>query len=101
MNDNKAQVFNKFINQTTVNQFTDPSFPPTTSTSVYWTAGTDAGYRTTWNAIGWKRPATAWTTNFNLWGTNGVKPLAVRQGYLGDCWWLATMAALAEWPARV
>jgi len=36
------------------------------------------------------------TSSGSLWGSKGVRPAAVQQGGLGDCWWLATAAALAE-----
>lgn len=37
----------------------------------------------------------------SLWGENGVQPGGVRQGSLGDCWFLAAAAALAEHPDRI
>jgi hypothetical protein len=37
----------------------------------------------------------------DLWGSQGVQPAAVQQGMLGDCWFLAAAAALAEFPDRV
>lgn len=40
-------------------------------------------------------------TTPSLWGDKGVKPAGVRQGGLGDCWFLAVGAGLAEHPARI
>lgn len=37
----------------------------------------------------------------NLWGTSGIIPGGVQQGNLGDCWFLAAAAALAEYPERI
>ena len=37
----------------------------------------------------------------NLWGTKGVLPTGIGQGALGDCWFLAASAALAEHPSRI
>jgi hypothetical protein len=39
------------------------------------------------------------SSSFNLWG-NAINPHAVRQGILGDCWFLGTLSALGEWPER-
>lgn len=39
--------------------------------------------------------------NPSLWGTKGVLPDGVIQGKLGDCWFLAAAAALAEHPDRI
>lgn len=38
---------------------------------------------------------------WNLWGSKGVTPYGIRQGSLGDCWLLATISGLGEWPERV
>lgn len=40
-------------------------------------------------------------SDFSLWGPYGIRPAGVNQGGLGDCWLLASMAALAEHPARI
>ena len=37
----------------------------------------------------------------SLWGSKGVLPDGVVQGHLGDCWFLASAAALAEHPERI
>jgi hypothetical protein len=37
----------------------------------------------------------------SLWGNGGILPAGVRQGGLGDCWFLAVGAALAEKPDRL
>jgi hypothetical protein len=48
----------------------------------------------------WMRP-TEITSSPSLWGSKGVRPAAVNQGYLGDCWFLASMSAIGEWPDRI
>lgn len=67
-------------------KFNDVSFPPTTE-SLSWT--TDYS---TWT---WFSPTRVETTP-SLWGTDGVRPAAIKQGSLGDCWLLASIAAIAE-----
>jgi len=37
----------------------------------------------------------------SLWGSKSIRPAAVNQGSLGDCWLLSSFAALAEWPDRI
>ena len=56
--------------------------------------------RSTWGWATWKRPSQVWTT-WSLWGTGGVRPGDNYQGYIGDCWYVSTMAALGEWPDRI
>ena len=50
----------------------------------------------------WVRPTQlVKNTRPSLWGDKGVLPASVVQGKLGDCWFLAAAAALAEYPERV
>lgn len=39
--------------------------------------------------------------DYSLWGSQGVLPDAVEQGTLGDCWFMAACAGLAEQPERI
>jgi calpain-15 len=56
------------------------------------------------NVGGWsvqfKRATDAYATG-QLWGNNGISPQDVRQGTLGDCWFLASASAVAEHPKRI
>jgi hypothetical protein len=36
-----------------------------------------------------------------FWGSDGITPLDVRQGAIGDCWFMAAASALAEKPKRL
>lgn len=36
-----------------------------------------------------------------FWGTDGISPMDVRQGAIGNCWFMATASALAEKPNRL
>jgi hypothetical protein len=49
----------------------------------------------------WKRPSELDGSAPSLWGSRGVLPDGVTQGLLGDCWFLASAAALAEHPERI
>jgi hypothetical protein len=37
----------------------------------------------------------------SLWGTEGVRPMGAKQGSIGDCWFIAAAAAIAENPERI
>jgi hypothetical protein len=53
------------------------------------------------NVAAWKRPSELDGSSPSLWGTRGVLPSGVNQGGLGDCWFLAAAAAIAEHPERI
>lgn len=53
------------------------------------------------NVDAWKRPSELDGSSPSLWGTRGVLPNGVNQGNLGDCWFLASAAAIAEHPERI
>ena len=36
-----------------------------------------------------------------LFGKNGVTPQDMRQGYIGNCWFMSAASALSEVPGRV
>ena len=50
--------------------------------------------------ITWHRLALEFPDNL-LWGTNGINPMDVRQGAVGNCWFMAAASALAEKPRRL
>ena len=53
------------------------------------------------NVAAWKRPTELISGQPSLWGSKGIIPDGVLQGELGDCWFLASAAALAEYPDRI
>jgi hypothetical protein len=53
--------------------------------------------------IEWRRPSDFMASNGGEIRVfdNGINPSDIRQGYLGDCWFLSALAALAEFPVLV
>jgi len=49
----------------------------------------------------WKRPAQVWKNKDYQLFLNGIEPDDIRQGYLGNCYYLASLSALAEFPERI
>lgn len=48
----------------------------------------------------WKRPSEVYgEDNFSLYNT--VDPDDIKQGYAGDCYFLSSLASLAEFPERI
>jgi hypothetical protein len=82
-------------------KYSDPTFTADNS-SLYWPAYAGNEMRSTYDSIGvsWKRPSEI-EASPNLYGADGIRPGAIIQGMLGDCWFLAACGALAEWPDRV
>ena len=50
--------------------------------------------------IYWERASTKWPER-TLFGPNGVTPDDVAQGDLGNCWLMAAISAVAEYPERI
>ena len=59
------------------------------------------------HVTGWARPDEILKSRndnsaVSLWGSEGrPQPGGVQQGRLGDCWFLASASALAEYPYRI
>ena len=54
----------------------------------------------TYSQIEWRRPSEFMTGAIKVFD-NGILAADIRQGFLGDCWFLSAIAALAEFPALV
>ena len=67
--------------------------------SIYW-SGFGEKNPIAGKDITWKRVGDVYE-NATLWGQQGIRPDDVRQGLLGNCWFLASASAIAEKPARM
>ena len=50
--------------------------------------------------IFWERASEKWPER-SLWGSTGVNPSDIAQGDLGNCWLMAAISAVAEYPERI
>ena len=51
------------------------------------------------SALEWRRPIELFESNYALFGDIG--PSQIRQGMLGDCYFLSAVSAMAEFPDRI
>ena len=97
---NKADVPDFYAIHAGSKVFTDDKFPHT-SAAFAWS---DAGevYSAANEAAGtqWKRAKDVFPKK-TLWGTNGITPQDMRQGEIGNCWFIAGASALAEKKGRL
>ena len=85
-------------------EFTDATFPP--SDAIQW-SDLGAGERRDLSFIElsakWARLKDVFPADdgYSLWGTEGVRPADIKQGQIGNCWFLSGAAAVAEKPDRL
>jgi hypothetical protein len=99
-NEQSSQLYEKASQGSA--KYNDVSFP-TTFDMVYWKETRPSKYadRTKWDdSITFTNRPTEIEKNPSLWGTKGVRPDAVDQGDLGDCWFLSVLSAMGEWSDR-
>jgi calpain-15 len=41
------------------------------------------------------------SSSLSLFGTEHIRPKDIRQGEIGNCWFLSSITALAEYPGRI
>jgi calpain-15 len=76
--------------------FTDPLFPPN-DTSIYSSVKQDYPYK---KIVHWRRPKDFMKGTPKVF-SDSIDPNDIRQGFLGNCWFLCAVACLAERPALV
>ena len=77
-------------------KFSDKQFPPELKSIE---GHGDIELKEQYRKYVWKRPQEMFEENFNLC-SKGVEPNDVRQGDLGDCYFICALSALAEKPER-
>jgi len=91
--------------QSGADKYTDINFP--WQDALYWKdageAGRDMAQIESW--IDWKRISDDSFPDHTFWGPGGsvasVNPTDINQGYIGNCWIMAAVSAIAEVPGRV
>ena len=101
-NKNTVDDFINIVKRDSSNKFVDHNFP--INDALYWKdageAGRDMAQLESW--IEWKRISD--DDNLTFWGPKGkqsINPQDINQGYIGNCWIMAAISAIAEVPDRV
>ena len=83
--------------------FTDNSFPPKMESIQGTSKDPSKMNDITRFCDGWKRATDfpSAQTNIPKLFVGGISPNDIKQGMLGDCYFVASLATLAEWPERV
>lgn len=95
---NKAELPDFWSLYNGSSMYSDPDFMPDND-SLYWAdLGEDMSSKA--SRITWTRASTAFP-NKTLFGADGVQPDDIEQGSLGNCWFLAACATMAQIPGTV
>ena len=78
--------------------YTDPDFSHTSKNILAWSDAKETFAKG--NKYQWKRAKEVYSDH-TLFGTNGVTPQDMRQGSIGNCWFISAASALSEVPGRV
>merc|ERR1739847_23945 len=78
-----------------------------TDDALYWKdVGEQQGYMSELDGqLTWKRVSDSDFPNHTFWGPSGgisaINPQDINQGYIGNCWIMSALSAIAEVPDRV
>ena len=97
-NKNTVDDFLTIVAGSGTGTYTDNNFP--INDALYWKdAGEANGDMSNLESyISWERIS---SSDHNLWGPRGINPQDINQGYIGNCWIMAAISAIAEYPGRV
>jgi len=92
-----AQTLSNF-SKTSSGKYVDPDF----SANIKSLAGDNLANRSTWKAFSWLRPEQFMDTSKPIELFQGkIEPTDILQGQLGDCYFLSTLASIAEFPQKI
>lgn len=78
-------------------RFKDKEFPPDKTSLIG--NSQPADYRGQFNIVEWKRANELFGDNYNVF--KGISPDDIRQGSLGNCYFLCSLSSLAEYPQLI
>lgn len=82
-------------------KYYDAEFPPEWSSLIGYASNTETIDLSLWKTITWKRANEIYKDKGLKVFSDNVNPKDIIQGYLGDCYFLSSLAAIAEKPARI
>ena len=96
---NKAELPDFYSLYASSSAYEDPDFSHTGGKIFAWADASETDTLTD-ASLKWKRAKDAFADH-TLFGTNGVTPQDLRQGAIGNCWFISAASALSEHPGRV
>ena len=77
-------------------KYKDKDFPPALESLI----GKNPMRKSEWGSCIWLRPEEFYQPGYQIF-QGGIEPNDIKQGELGDCYFLSTLSSLAEWPNRI